>query len=156
MDIEARGAAGIAEVAAAVRRLGSSRVIVNNMAKEIRRAVPPIRGAIRTNAVAYLPARGGFGKWVAKGKITARISRSARSAGVTIVDGRNSQNKRTDMKRINAGSTRHKTFGRPPWHPQTVRSGFFDDAITDEGAAAFRAAVDVAVVNAINEVIGNG
>jgi hypothetical protein len=147
----------IATVAAAVRKLGADRSIVNEMTKAIRRAVPPIRGAVRRNALAYLPSRGGLGAWVARGSITARVRRSASNAGVTIVDGRNSAGGRTDMRRINAGTVRHPYWGdRRSWAPQTVRAGFFDDAITTDGARAFEAAVIDAVNVAAGRVVNGG
>lgn len=155
MEIDVQGAERIALVASAVRRLGADRVIVNEMAKEIRQAVPPIRSAVKANAIAYLPKKGGLNTWVAKAKITARIRRSASNAGVTIVDGRNSAQKRTDMNKINDGTVRAPLFGnRTAWYPHRVRAGFFDDAITQDGADAFRAAVVVAVDRAAGRVLG--
>lgn len=153
MDLKVEGAEGIALVALAVRRLGNDRTIVNNMAKEIRKAVPPVRAAIKANAVATLPHSGGLGTWVARARVSARIRRSAKSAGVTFTGGRNSKRRRSDLKRIDGGSTRHPTFGHGPWSPQTVTPGFFTQAVTDEGAQAFRTAVVVAVDNAVRELL---
>jgi hypothetical protein len=154
VDIHVIGGEDIALVARAVRRLGTDRVIVNNMAKEIRRAVPPVRAAVRANAVAILPRRGGLGAWVAKTRVTARIRRSASNAGITFVGGKNSKGKRSDLKRMDAGQTRHPTFGHRPWVAQSVTPGFFTHAVTEEGATAFREAVVVAVDNAAREVLG--
>jgi hypothetical protein len=155
MDIDVTGAEQLALVAHAVRRLGSDRVIVNNMAKEIRSAVPPIRAAVRANALGQLPHRGGLGVWVARARVTARIRRSATNAGISLVGGRNSgSRRRTDLRAIDAGTVRHPTYGHGPWTPQTVTPGFFTRAVTDEGATAFRAAVVVAVDNAAREVLG--
>lgn len=155
MEIDVRGAEGLALVATAVRRLGTDRTIVNEMAKEIRAAVPPVRKGFKANALAYLPRRGGLGAWVARAKVTARIRRSASNAGVTLVAGRNSQGGRTDMKRMDAGKTRHPMWGnRSAWAPQTVKAGVFTDAVTDEGAQAFREATVRAVDNAVVKVLG--
>jgi hypothetical protein len=154
MEIEIDGAKGIATVASAVRSLGADRKIVTEMAKEIRAAVPPIRTAVRANAIAYLPGRNGLGPWVAKGSVTARIKRGANDASVTIVDGRNSTGGRTDMKAINAGKVRHPAWGnKKAWSMQTVRPGFFTNAITEEGADAFREAVIRAADNAAAKVL---
>lgn len=146
-------ATDIGRLATAVRKLGADRSIVNNMAKEIRAAVPPIRSAVRANAVRYLPGRGGLGAWVAKARVTAQIRRGARNAAVTIVDGRNSSGKRSDIKAIDLGGTRHPTFGHKPWTAQSVRAGFFTEAITDEGVEAFRAATIVAVDNTVRKAL---
>lgn len=154
MRIEARD---IALVASAVRRLGSDRTIVTEMAKEIRRAVPPIRAAVKASAVAVLPARGGLGRWVARATLTARVRRSATTAGVALVDGRNSAGGRTDMKGFNAGATRHPYWGdRSHWAPQTVPAGFFDRAIETVGVSAFEDAVSTAVEHAASKVVHGG
>ena len=143
----------IGRVAAAVRKLGADRSIVTEMAKEIRRAVPPIRAAIRANALEYLPHGGGLAAWVSKARVTAAITRARNNAGVTIVDGRNSAGRRSDIKRMDQGTARHPTFGHAPWVAQTVRAGFFTDAITDEGVTAFREATVDAVDNAVRKAL---
>jgi hypothetical protein len=154
MDIDIKGAEGIALVAKSVRSLGADRKIVNEMAKEIRSAVPPIRAAIKANALTELPHRGGLNTWVASARVTASVRRSATNAGVSIVDGRNSAAKRTDMRQINAGRVRHPAWGnRSAWSLQTVTAGFFDRAVTEEGVQAFRDAVVVAVDRAAGEVL---
>lgn len=155
MDIDIEGAAGLALVAESVRRLGTDRKIVNEMAKEIRRAVPPIRRAIRANAIETLPHRGGLNVWVSRGRVTANVRRAANNAGITIFDGRNSAGKRSDFVGLNDGTIRHPLFGnREHWYPQQVRANFFTDAITEEGVRAFREAVVVAVDRAAAEVLG--
>jgi hypothetical protein len=155
MPYRIEGAEQLALVGRAVRSLGADRKIVNEMTKEIRRAVPPIRSAVKQNAIAYLPKRGGLNRWVARGRITANVRRSANNAGVTIVDGKNSLKKRTDMRAINAGTTRAPLFGdRSNWYSHAVRPGFFDDAITQEGADAFREAVIIAVDRAAGRILG--
>jgi hypothetical protein len=155
MKVDIKGAEGLALVGKAVRRLGSDRVIVKNMTKEIKAAiVPPVRAAARRNALSYLPRRGGLGAWVAKARITASVRRGASTAGVTISGGRNSSGARSDLKRIDAGSTRHPTFGHSPWQPQSLRPGFFGDAVNEQGAEALQEAVIRAVDNAAREVLG--
>jgi hypothetical protein len=154
VDIEIRGAEGLRLVGAAVRRLGTDRVIVNEMAKEIRQAVPPIRAAIRAHALATLPRRGGLAAWVAKAKVTALVRRGASNAGVTIKDSKTSRGNRHDMRAVNAGFIRHPLWGnRQHWYSQRVAPNFFDDAITEEGVTAFRHAVVVAVDRAIERVL---
>lgn len=155
VDVDVRGQEGIALVGRAVRRLGSDRRIVNNMAREIRAAGPPIRAEIRRSALATLPKRGGLNRWVAASRVTVRVRRGASSAGVTVVGGRNSSRGRSDLKRIDAGRVRAPLWGdRRYWHLQSVRPGFF--RVSDEGVTAFRDAVVRAVDQAAAEVLRGG
>jgi hypothetical protein len=158
-DIRVTGAAEIALVAAACRRLGPSRVIVNTMAKEIRRGTKPIRDAIKARAVQILPRSGGLGRYVAAARIGTLVRRSAKSAGVKIRGRRKDTSGRggptVDLHRIDLGRTRHPTFGEAPWHAQTVRPGFFTDAVTDEGLDQLETAVIEAAERAAG-AIANG
>lgn len=155
MEIDVKGAADIARMAARVRELGDGRTIPNQMAKEIRQAVPPIRKAVKANALAYLPSGGGLNVWVAKAGVRASIRRGPRSAGVSLVSGRNSQKKRSDIRAIDRGRVRAPTYGnRKSWHLQTVKAGFFTDAVTGEGFEEFRAATIRAIDKAVREAFG--
>lgn len=155
MDVDIKGAQKIALVGAAVRRLGSDRKIVNNMAKEIRSAVGPLRALIKASALSVLPSRNGLNRWVAKAKVVARVRRSASNAGVTITDGRNSFGARSDLKGLDAGLTRAPFFGnRSSWHPVRVSPGFFTEPVQGEGVTVFREAVVRAVDNAVDETLG--
>jgi hypothetical protein len=155
--ITATGAEEIALVAAAVRSMGSDRKIVNDMAREIRKGIPPIRKAIKVNVVEYLPS--GLGPWVNKARVTGVIKRSATSAGVTIRMGRNSDSgKRSDLKRLDsAGRIRHPTgWGDHkvgPWAAQTVRPNSISDGITQEGADQLEQAVIAAADNAARRIL---
>ena len=155
--IRVTGAREIALVAAACRRIGPSRVIVNTMAKEIRRGTKPIRTAIKARAVQILPRSGGLGRYVAAARITTLVRRSAKSAGVLIRGRRKDTSGRgapaVDLRRIDLGSTRHLSWGRPPWHPQTLRPGFFTDAVTEEGRDQLEAAIIEAAETAAREII---
>ena len=147
------GADEIALVAAAVRAVGSDRKIVNDMAAGIRRGVGPVRKAIRAHEVEVLPS--GLGSWMAAGKITARIRRGADSAGVTIVQGRNSgTGKRSDLKRLDStGRVRHLTWGHKPWSPQTVVAGSFSEGASEEGMDQLLAATLDACENAAERIV---
>ena len=143
----------IALVAAAVRKLGNGRTIVNEMAGQIRKAVPPIRKAVRAHELEVLPHRGGLNEWVARAGVRAAVRRAARTAGVSFVQGRNSRGGRSDLKRIDAGRVRAPAWGnRKAWHLQAVPAGAFTNAVTTEGAQEFRAAVVVAVDEAARKV----
>jgi hypothetical protein len=155
VDVRVYGAEDIARVAAEVRRFGNGREIPNKMAKRIRRAVPPIRRAVKASAVATLPSGGGLGSWVARAGVRASVRRGGRSAGIALVSGRRSQGGRSDLRRINEGRTRHPLWGnRRHWYPQTVTPGYFDRAVEGDGLDAFRREVNDAIGDAVREVFG--
>lgn len=155
MYISVYGEADIARVAAEVRRLGNGRTIPNQMAQRIRRAVPPIRKAVRASALSTLPAGGGLGAWVAAAGVRASVRRGPRSAGVSLVSGRKSQGGRSDLRGIDRGATRHPLYGnRGHWYAQAVQPGFFTKAVEGDGLDAFRKEVDAAVGEAVREVFG--
>lgn len=143
----------IAAVAAAVRALGDGRTIVNEMAKEIRRAVPPIRKAVRAHAIAVLPSGGGLGAWVARAGVRASIKRGPRSAGIQLVAGRNSTKGRSELRKLDAtGQLRHPLPGnRRHWYAQTVTPGWFSDPAT-RNLDEFGNAVSDAVESAARKV----
>jgi hypothetical protein len=153
MGYEIVGSAEIAEVARAVRRLGNDRLIVNNMAKEIRKAGKPITKAMKAHARATLPKRGGLNVWASRASIRVAVRRGARSAGINIVAGRNSQQGRTDLRGLDAGRVRSPAWGhRSRWHATSVAPGAFTDPVTDEGVEDFRRAITQAVNDAARQV----
>lgn len=143
--------ADIAAVGAAVRALGDGREVVNEMAKEIRTAVPPVRVAVRSHALAFLPEAGGLNEWVASAGVRAAVRRGPRTAGVSLVAGRNSRRRRADLKRLDAGRLRHPTYGHGPWVLQQVQPGWFTDPVVDH-AADFADAIAGAVDTAARKV----
>ena len=148
------GAEAIALVAAEVRAMGSDRKIVNDMAARIRQGTSKIRDAIKAHEVAVLPS--GLGSYVASGKIKTLIRRGATTAGVVVRQGRNSQHgTRVDMRRLDQGRIRHLTWGREPWHPQTVTPGAFTDGATREGLDQLEAAVIEAAEEAAERIAGH-
>jgi hypothetical protein len=146
--------ADIAKVAATVRRIGSDRTIVKNMAKEMRRSATPLRKLIRANAIRTLPRRGGLNAWVAKSSITANVKRGPRTAGVTLVGSKSKgTGKRADLEAIDRGLVRVPQKGNreAPWRAQAVPPGFMTDVVNahkDE----FRQALVVAVDRAMREL----
>jgi hypothetical protein len=138
----------LAAVGAAVRALGDGRTVVNEMAKEIRDAVPPVRAAARKHALAFLPKRGGLNTWVAAASVRAAVRRGPRTAGVSLVAGRNSRRRRADLDRLDrSGRLRHPTYGHSPWVLQSVQPGWFTDPVVDHAddfADAIAEAVDTA------------
>ena len=121
---------GIRLVAGKVRALGEDRTIVNEMAKEIRRAAMPVRKDVRTSALVTLPSGGGLNAWTARASVTVQVRRSGPRAGVTIKAGRRSTRGRADLRGLDAGRVRHPLWGnRRHWYSQGVTPGFFTDPV---------------------------
>lgn len=101
--------------------MGADRQIVNDMAKEIRRAGPAIRREVRAHIMAELPKRDGLNAWVARAPVRINVRRGATTAGVSVTVGRNSQTGRADLKGLDAGGVRHPLYGnRKHWYGQAV------------------------------------
>jgi len=127
----------------------------------------------------------GLGDYVAELGVVAKVSATGRNAGIRITGSKskakaeahrrrqarkNSKRKPSrqraastslrgqglvDLNAINRGRVKAPTFGHRPWHVQTVKPGFFTDAMTGPVAAAARqAAVDA--VSAIERDITRG
>jgi hypothetical protein len=58
-----------------------------------------------------------------------------------------------DSAALNRGVLRHKTWGRPPWHSQSVRPGFWDDP-AKQLAVDVRTEVEKAVERAAKAIEG--
>lgn len=152
MSIRVYGAEDIAAVGAAVRKLGNGREIPNEMAKRIRKAVPPIRKGVKASAMATLPAGGGLGRWVGSAGIRAAVRRGPRNAGISLVSSRKSTRGKSDLRRINLGRTRHPWWGdRRHWSPQSVPAGYFDRGV-EPGLPVFRDEVNEAIGDAVRKV----
>lgn len=111
-----------------LRKFEDKKVVLAHLRKELRRPLPAVRKAIRGRALATLPSTGGFAAWVAMLRITARIRTAGRSAGVTLVGGRNSTGARSDVDAIDRGRLRAPSWGRTgrgDWHTQEVTPQFF-------------------------------
>ncbi len=154
MDVTIRGADDIARVAAECRRLGNGREIPNQMAREIRSAVPPIRAGVRANAATYLPKRGGFASIATRTNVRASVRRGARTAGVRIIATRKGRLRKADTAAVNRGVLRHPLWGnRERWYTTKVKAGFVTDAVA-AGADEFRDACVRSVDKAVRAVFG--
>ena len=133
-----------------LRKFEGRKEVVKALRKEIRKPVPAVRKAIKIRARTTLPRRGGLGVWVSNTRITAKIKLSGRAAGVQLRGGRNSQQKRSDIRRIDKGRVRAPSWGRrgkADWHSQQVTAGFFTEPATevDQWRGACLKAVDDAI-----------
>lgn len=104
-------------------------------------ATKPLKAAIRANALADLPARGGLNVWAAKATIRTTVRATGPSVGVRVVGSR----KGGDLASLNEGRVFHPTFGHGPVVSQSVRGGFWDRAaeqVAPHARAEFLHAVD--------------
>lgn len=138
------------QFAAELRAFDGRRQIVKALRRGLTRAVRPVIPKVRAHAKAILPASGGLGAWVASSRIGSRISYVGRGAGVRLSGGRKSIRDKSDLRRLDAGSVRHPTFGRRKgnaWHPQRVTPGWWSDPLSedDQWVTAAETEVDAAL-----------
>lgn len=111
-----------------LRKFERRKEIVKALRKRIREPVPKIRRSIKARALATMPKSGGLNIWVSRTKVTAQVKFTGRKAGVKLRGARNSQKKKSDLRRLDAGRLRHPSWGKRgegQWHLQGVPSGFF-------------------------------
>ena len=152
------GSEALARLVADLKGFEGRKAVVNELRKELRAPLPKVRAAVRAAAVDTLPSRNGLGAWVAKSTITVSARLGAKSAGISLRGGRNSQRKRSDIRAIDAGKVRAPSWGhrgRGAWHAQSVKAGFFTDTIASDMANEWHLAAVQAVEHA-TEVIRNG
>lgn len=123
MDIRVTGGERLEHLGAALKEAGR-----NDLRKELLRGVrtetrtlPP---KIRASAETTLPRRGGLAANVAASRIAVRTRLAGRQIGVRVTGAG-----AAPLRRLNAGSVRHPTYGHPPWTTQPVRAGWFDHPI---------------------------
>lgn len=151
--VNVEGGDKLALLGKALRKLGSDRTIVKNLAKRIRKLAAPIRQELKASALATLPAGGGLNLWVAKARVNVAIRRGVDTAGVDIVEGRNSSRRRSDLRKINQGSVRHQTYGHAPWKLQSIEPGFFTTPLEGSIGDQFQTEALGAIDDAIGEVL---
>jgi hypothetical protein len=126
------------------------RELTKALGKQIRKPVPLVRKAIRDRALATLPKGGGLNVWVSKTRVQASIKLTDRKAYVKLRGSRKSTKDASDLKRMDAGTTRHPSWGRRgagQWHAESVTPGFFTEPTTqhDQWRSAVLDAVDEAL-----------
>jgi hypothetical protein len=127
--------------------------ILRELRRELATPVPSVKKAIRSRAKDTLPKGGGLNKWVAAVSISARQQELGKSIRVTFKAGRNSQGGRSDVNRIDKGSTRHPAWGRRgkgQWTVTRVTPGFFTIPLQDD--RPWVQAADRALDRALNDI----
>lgn len=146
-------AVSIEQFIAELKAFDGRKEVVKQVRTDIRAMLPEIRKAVKANALATLPKRGGLNRWVAAIRITSSLSVSGRRVRLVVKGGRNSSGGRSDVDAIDRGRVRAPSWGRRgkgAWHNQTVEPGFFTKPVTDEGR--LRAAADQAFDKALEQI----
>jgi len=128
---------GAEQLTALAKRLrAESKELQRELPRAMNRATKGARAAVKAEALATLPRRGGLGKRVASSRLTTRTRRSGRAAGVRIV-----AKGGVDIGALDRGRLRHPLFGdRRRWFAQKVRPGWFTRPLT---AAAPRVRAEI-------------
>lgn len=104
------------------------------MSKGIRRPLRPFRKQLKANVVGSVPAQyAGVLAPALRASLMSNDMSSGGGLGYTVVVYARGKAEDRDVRAVNAGVLRHKTWGREPWHAQRVRGGFVDRAVDDLG-----------------------
>lgn len=102
------------------------------MSRNIRKPVKPFVEKVRTEVYGSVPARyAGVLAPAVKGTLSTGLTGSGLGYTVTLYAKGKAEDR--DLAAVNAGTLRHKTWGREPWHAQRVRGGFADRAVDELG-----------------------
>jgi hypothetical protein len=141
-EVQIEGAAKLHAVANELKELGDGK-LRRELTKAIREATKPMKDAVHESFMSKLPMRGGLNQLVARARITNAVKNGSKSAGVTI----RAENANASLKAIDAGSVRHRVYGRGPWVEQKLTPGSFTDPVTEHTPA-----VQAAVIKALDEM----
>lgn len=146
----ATGEAHIEIPSATVDKFRALRVRLKTAEKEVRlkflasvrATMAPLKDDIRQSALDLLPKRGGLAARVADSKFGTRTG----PASVTF-----QTINPYEIKAIDRGKLRHKTFGHTPWVNQPVSDGFWSKP-TDKRLPEIVAAVDEAMDDVVKQI----
>jgi hypothetical protein len=119
---------------AAKLRKAAVRDMTVQLRKGQRKAFAPLEKAIKAEAAATLPKRGGYNAIMSKAVKVSVTTRLVGSAAVTARVYARGKNEDRDVRQINAGVLRHPRFGARStgnWYTTRVRSGFVDRPVAD-------------------------
>lgn len=99
------------------------------MRQAVNAAVAPAQDAVRAGARSDLPSRGGLADRVASSKFRTQ-RQTGRNPGFTMIMRLPKKGGAVDLRAMNRGRIRHPVFGnRGTWVTQTVKAGWFEDAL---------------------------
>ena len=145
MDVVITGGDQLYVVAKRLR--GADKVIRKELLQGIRDGAKPVTAAVKANALAVLPNRGGLAALVSKSSVRVQTNTSAGKAGVRIV-AKNAKN----IYGMDQGRLRHPVFGnRTAWVEQSVPPGWFTKPI-EASAETFRGHIIQAIDRAAQQI----
>lgn len=113
-----------------------------------RKAARPLGVSVIRGGASEMPKRGGFAEQIARAKMTQSNAASGRNPGVSLsFKTKPSHN----LKALDAGILRHKTFGHEPWKEQKVPEGAFTRPF-EAGADPVRREILAALESVAHEI----
>ncbi len=143
-DFEITGGAQLRELGVKLR--AADKQLRLKAARNLRAATRPVIKKQREAALSRLPKSGGLAALVAKSRIGTSVKTTGRTVAVSIV-ARNPDN----IRNIDKGTVRHKTFGRLPWVDQAVTPGWFTEP-AEEAKPEMAAALTEAIAETLKEL----
>lgn len=124
--VKVLGAEQAARLGAELRAAGTEgKVFRRDLMAGMRTAAQPARQAVKDSALRTLPKGGGLNRYVATSRIGIRTRLTGKAVGVRVAGVKGEHN----LWRINAGTVRHRVFGRDAWAENEVEPGFFTDPL---------------------------
>ncbi|HET8641203.1 MAG TPA: hypothetical protein VFM37_04660 [Pseudonocardiaceae bacterium] len=120
--------------------------LMRELRSGIRQATAPFGEAVKLEAAATLPERGGYAETLLRAlRVRTSTRTSVRAAGVTIDVSAKGRHKPRHLADLNRGRLRHPRFGdRAYWHTTRVPAGFIDrptNELRDQVARDVRGAI---------------
>ncbi len=113
-----------------------SKALRKELLKGIQRASRPLKEAAQSSARANLPQSGGLAETVGQAKFRTKTISGGKRVGVRVV-----ATGKHNIRAMDRGRLRHPVFGnRAVWVEQSIKPGWFSDAIQD-GAPRVRAEI---------------
>jgi hypothetical protein len=126
MDLRVTGADQFAAVSRQLREAGEKdlrREMYRALGSAAKQMTPEVKAALPS----YLPDRYAG---VLAGSLKMRATgRGGKNPSVKIVGTAKGRKSARVLGALESGGLRHLTYGRRPWHAQSVRAGFFTDPI---------------------------
>jgi hypothetical protein len=130
-DLEIRGQEEFVRVAKALNAQGSAgRGLKRELRKQIQAAADPMTDEVLNHVAFYLPNR--YAAVLARDlKVRQSWSTRGNVAALRLTGTAKGRNKRRHVGAINAGTLRHRVYGRDVWVNQSVQPGFWDKPLAD-------------------------
>lgn len=142
------GQAELRRLAAQIKATGD-KGLGREMSAALRKAGKPVETSVRREAIAAMPARGGYRGDITRSlKFRTSLRTGVRTASLTLITYADGTKERRDIRALNDGRLRHPVFGRSrrikrgprggtaqpnPWSVTKIRAGFHQRG-TDEAA----------------------